>query len=408
VRVAFLIKDLQLSGGVGVVVTHARNLANDHGFDVTLVTTEAQDEPHWEYESLEHLHVATLAEARADRFDIAISTWWETAYGLFQLKAARYASFVQSIEDRFYESYQSVERLGARVTLDLPVSFITEASWIVETIRSIHPDAEIHLVRNGIDKATFEPAGGIDRRDEEPLRVLVEGNPASWFKGIDDSLKTVDLMEEPHRLTLVCPSTVGLRGRYLPRAIGPLAPGELADVYADTDVLLKLSRVEGMYGPPLEAFHKGATCITTEVTGSEEYIRHGENALFCDWDDRKGTAGLLDMLARDRDLLHRLRTGALQTAIAWPDWNRSSAGFAAALADIAASPKPPVDERIAAMMVTLRVGLEQERGLSGYYRKIRADAGRWQRVNSLPGVRAVLGARRSAKEALRSRRETDR
>lgn len=403
-RVALLVKDLQLSGGVGVVVRHARNLVSEHGFDVTLVTTEGQDEPHWEYESLEHLHVATLAEAMAGSFDVAVSTWWETAFGLFQLKASRYASFVQSIEDRFYESYQSVERLGARVTLDLPVAFITEAEWIAATLRDIHPDAAVHLVRNGIDKEIFSPVDEVERRDNGPLRVLVEGNPASWFKGVDESIKTVDLMEEPHTLTLVCPSTVGLRDAFVPRAIGPLTPTELAKVYGETDVLLKLSKVEGMYGPPLEAFHKGATCVTTEVTGSDEYIRHGVNSLVCDWDDRQGTAGMLDLLARDRELLHRLQAGALETATSWPGWSESSARFAEALQEIALAPRPPADERIGSMMVTLRVGLEQERGLSGYYRKIRADAGRWQRFNSLPGVSQLLSARRSAKDAVRQRR----
>ena len=34
VKVAFLVNDLQLSGGVGVVVEHARQLARHHGFDV--------------------------------------------------------------------------------------------------------------------------------------------------------------------------------------------------------------------------------------------------------------------------------------------------------------------------------------------------------------------------------------
>ena len=55
----------------------------------------------------------------------------------------------------------------------------------------------------------------------------------------------------------------------------------------------------------------GATCVTTEVTGHEEYVEHGVNALVVDWDDLRGTARQLDLLARDRVLLHRLRRGAL-------------------------------------------------------------------------------------------------
>ena len=54
--------------------------------------------------------------------------------------------------------------------------------------------------------------------------------------------------------------------------------------------MLKLSRVEGMFGPPLEGFHMGATCVVTAVTGHEEYVEHGENGLVVEWDDPAGSA----------------------------------------------------------------------------------------------------------------------
>lgn len=396
-RVAFLLKDLQLSGGVGVVITHARNLAAEHGIDVSLVTTDAQSEPDWDYKHLPHINVMTLSEAIGEQFDIAISTWWETAYSLFSLRANRYASFVQSIEDRFYEPHESIERLSSRFTLDLPVTFITEASWIAETLSELRPDASVHLVRNGIDKQAFPVAEELVPNTDEPLRVLIEGSPESWFKGVGHAINSVNAMREPKRLTLVCPTRGGLAPEDAARAIGPLSHDELADVYGDTDVLVKLSHVEGMYGPPLEGFHRGATCLTTEVTGHEEYIRHGVNALICDWDDERGTAAQLDLLARDRDLLMRLRLGALETAAEWPDWSQSSAQFADALQMISAEPVPDPYARLPGMLLRLRVGLEAERGSRAYYRLLAADAGRWRRINGLPGLAQIFAARRAMK-----------
>src|SRR3712207_9475855 len=38
----------------------------------------------------------SLAEAQDDRFDIAISTWWETTFSLFSVPAHRRAIFIQS------------------------------------------------------------------------------------------------------------------------------------------------------------------------------------------------------------------------------------------------------------------------------------------------------------------------
>lgn len=393
-RVAILLKDLQLSGGVGVVVTHARNLAENHDFDVTLVTTEAQEEPDWSYEHLPHLHVLSLADASTREYDIAISTWWETAYQLFLLTAKRYVSFVQSIEDRFYSVHESVDRLGARAALDLPVAFVTEATWIADQLRDLRPDTKIHLVRNGIDKETFPVAETLTGSDTEPLRVLVEGSPESWFKRVPSAIRSVEQMREAHRLTIVCPNRANLKQSWADETIGPLSPNELSAVYSESDVLLKLSHVEGMYGPPLEAFHRGATCVTTEVTGHEEFIRHGVNALVCDWDDERGTAAQLDMLARDRGLLTRLRKGALATARSWPDWEQSSSKMAAALEEIAASDPPGPYAGAAALTRTLSVGIERERGSRAFYRKQAADAGRWRRFSAMPGMRQLFAARR--------------
>ena len=94
-------------------------------------------------------------------------------------------------------------------------------------------------------------------RADEPLRILVEGNPARAFKGVGEALAATRAMHEPAHVTLVCADRGG-RGRRrqaLTRSSGPLTPAEMAAPYAETDVVLKLSRVEGMFGPPLEGFH---------------------------------------------------------------------------------------------------------------------------------------------------------
>ena len=394
-KLAFLVNDLQLSGGVGVVVAHARELQSRHGFDVTLVLARDQSDPHWHHESLQGLPVMSLHDARAQRYDIVASTWWETALVLFELRAERYVSFVQSLEDRFYWAGQA-ERLGARLVLDLPVSFVTEARWIADTLADLRPDTRCYLVRNGIDKGVFISPQDMEPRLNGPLRILVEGYANVWFKGVNDAVAAVGLMHEPHQLTVVAPNRDGLMAEGAKRVVGPVSQRELAALYADSDVLVKLSRVEGMYGPPLEAFHMGATCVTTEVTGHEEYVEHGVNALICDWDDLRGTARQLDLLARDRVLLHQLRLGALQTAATWPTWQQSGQLMAGALRAIRRDPPPATPTALARLMADVRAGSEEHRELlrerDALWRKLE----RYERLTRLPGVRHVL--------ALRSRR----
>jgi len=398
-KVAFLVNDLQLSGGVGVIVQHARQLSMIDGWDVTLVLVREQEGPSWHgYEHLPHLHVRSREQALEEHYDIAVATWWETTFTLFELAAERYAYFVQSLEDRFYH-HDELERMGAGLTLELPVAFITEASWILETIAGLRPDASCYLVRNGIDKQVFVPLDQAPVNTASPLQVLIEGSPSSWFKHVHDAIHAAAAMREPHHVTVVTGDRAALGDVAADEVLGPLSHREMASLYERVDVVLKLSSVEGMFGPPLEGFHRGATCVVTPVTGYEEYVEHGWNGMLTDWGDLRGTARQLDLLARDRELLQFLRANALETARAWPSWEQSSQFMAGALRAIRDEPPPNANAAAALMLADLRGGIDI---YSGYLRE-RMDFARraarlerpLARLRASAPMRILLAMRRS-------------
>jgi hypothetical protein len=169
----------------------------------------------------------------------------------------------------------------------------------------------------------------------------------------------------------------------------------MAALYADTDVVLKLSRVEGMFGPPLEGFHMGATCVTTEVTGHDEYIEHGRNAMLVDWDDQTGTTRQLELLAKDRRLLHELRSNALATARGWPDWSHATQFMAIALQRIASSKEPDATRAAEAMMADLRGGIEQYGVHLQERLEYAREAAKLEKVKALPGIAQANRARQT-------------
>jgi glycosyltransferase involved in cell wall biosynthesis len=341
VRIAFLLQDLQLSGGVGVIVEHAAQLRRHHDLDVRLVLVRPQQHPDWAYRGLSEVPVLSMDEAREIEWDVALATWWETASALFDLRAHRHAYFIQLLEDSTYPT-GSAEQLAAAMTTALPVRFITEARWLAELLEDYQPGNRVLYVRNGIPKDVFRSPAVVPPADEPaPLRIVLEGARGYVHKGVDDALAAVALMGEPAHVTWVSPHRTD-PPEGVDRVLSGLSHAEMAELFAESHVLLKLSRAEGMYGPPLEAFHMGATVVTTAVTGHDEYVAHGVNGMVVGWDDPHGTARALDLLARDRRLLHELRTGALRTAAAWPDWRQASQWMALALRRVAAEPGPPV------------------------------------------------------------------
>jgi glycosyltransferase involved in cell wall biosynthesis len=370
VRVAFVVNDLELSGGVGVVVEHSHQLNRRHGIEASLVLGAGRVGLDWSHRGLPDIRVIDLATARAERFDVAVATWWETAYPTLELQADRHAYFVQSMEDRFFLP-DDPRRAAAALTHDLPLVMFTEARWIAETLEALRPDMRVRLVRNGIAKDVFAGPKAPRPSIRGPLRILIEGDTHVPFKGVAEALAAIGAMTEPAHVTLVTRDGRAPRGAHADRIVGRVAQRELAGLYGESHVVLKLSRVEGMYGPPLEGFHMGATCVTTAVTGHDEYVEHGWNALVVDWDDTRGTARALDLLARDRRLLHYLRYNALLTARAWPSWEQQGAVMAAVLREIHRDPPPSPTAAAVRLLGDLRAGVQAQTEVTIERRRLR-------------------------------------
>ncbi len=358
-KIAILLPRIQLAGGILVVLEHARHLAVEHDFDVTVIVTADR-----RVESLpsyaEGLVVVPMRQLDGNPFDIAIATWWETVYSLPNVAASRYAYFLQSMEDRFYDVTQPGLRAKAGLTHVLPLTFITTSRWIKDQLALLHPTAPCFYVRPGIAKEIFAPRNEVDVALDSPLRIVMEGDVRWWLKGMSDAINAVRLMSEPRHVTLVtarAPEATDLNG--IDDVHVGLTQREVAAHFAASEVILKLSRVEGLSAPPLEAFHMGATAILTPVTGHEEYAIHGWNALLVGFDDLRGTARALDLISRNRRLLHFLRVNALETARAWPDTRQASALLAATLQVIHSGDDFPAAATTQASILAIQYAFEE-------------------------------------------------
>jgi glycosyltransferase involved in cell wall biosynthesis len=336
---------------MAVIRRHARHLREVEGMDVELVVCGARADLRDE-----DVPVRRLADARD--YDVAIATWWTTAEALFELEARRRVAYLQNLEFRFYREHELADRLGALSVLDLPVDYIVIASHMQALLAELRPQARVVRVAPGIDKDVFQEAP--PRDGEGRLRVLVEGQPTLWFKAVPEAVALArsagaDVTVATHDPSLTLDAD---------RVVGGLSAPEMAALYAEHDVLLRLARFEGLGLPPLEAFHVGVPCVLTPFTGSEDYARHEQNALVVGFDDDAGTVAALERL-RDPDLRARLRDGALATARDWPDEEASGAAFADALRSFLAEPAPASDEALRRMAATRRLATELTRPLIG-------------------------------------------
>src|SRR5690606_34571275 len=85
-------------------------------------------------------------------------------------------------------------------------------------------------------------------------------------------------------------------------------------VYADSDVLVKASNAEGMFGPPLEMFATGGTAVSWDVQGAEEYMADRYNCRLVPMNSwTRLTEAILEMV-EDPGRVRTLQENALATA----------------------------------------------------------------------------------------------
>lgn len=311
-----------IGGGTNVIFEHASKMAKE-GENVYIVTDRkvAPEEYAW-HTSAHLLKWVTYDEIKNEEFDLAIVTWWRTMYEAYKIKAKHYCYFVQSIESRFYPESEQGLKMLAEMTYMLDMKVITEATWIKEYLEKYGVDA--YLVHNGIRKDIFTLEGDTYEKCDG-LRVLVEGPVDVAFKNVPKTVKLVNDSKADEVWLLTSSDVKEYPG--VDRVFSRVAPADCAKIYRSCDVIVKLSYVEGMFGPPLEMFHCGGTSIVYDVTGHDEYIVHDKNGLVVKTDEDEKVVEYINKLKDDKKYLNKLKKEAIKTAKAWVSWEESSMNF---------------------------------------------------------------------------------
>lgn len=338
VSVAYIIPGTNISGGVAVVLQQANRLL-ERGYDVKILSQDGKTVLDW----FPNQRVPVIPFRKDFLFllgevDILIATGWTTAPFLEEISAKRKVYFVQSDERRFSSS----DVFLIEETYKMDVEFMTEAKWIQRWLKEEF-GKDAYYVPNGLDgKIFFREEGmrrsalanqettssadchpsveGNDSDESSMRRVLLEGPIDCWFKGMQDAYDAVkDLDCEIWIVSSNGKPKVDWR---YDRFFENVPYNKMREIYSSCDVFLKMSRIEGFFGPPMEAMACGCAVVVSEVTGFDEYIVDGENALVVPFGDLVGARKAVQRLLGEDLLREKLIENGKKTALEW-NWNRS-------------------------------------------------------------------------------------
>lgn len=307
-RVVYLIPGVGISGGTAVICQHANRL-KQRGFEVLLLDVMESDRPITWFPGLE-VDVVPFSRQPAN-IDVAIATGWQTVSFLEQMDVGRGLYFVQSDESRFFDDPGMQAHI--RATYTRPFEYMTEARWIQRWLEEEFGHHATY-VPNGLDPAIIHPATPIEPKGDR-LRVLLEGPIDIPFKGMADAFSAVKGLD----CEVWCVSSHGVPRPHwrCDRFFHAIPMQEMKHIYSSCDILLKMSRVEGFFGPPLEMMACGGVSVVAKVTGYDEYITEDVNALVVEAGDVLGARDAVRRLLEEPSLRARLIEAGHRTAEKW-------------------------------------------------------------------------------------------
>ena len=262
--------------------------------------------------------------------DIVIATYWLTAEWVANLGPSKGAKayFVQNYEALF--PGVDVERVKA--TYHAPLKKIVISKWLDRLMRTEFNNPPAALIDNSVDEKQFfaQPRN----KNEIPTIGFLYHN--SHIKGIDVSLKAIERIQNKiPKLKIIS------FGASPPNSLLPLPQNcefhyeppqdKIRELYAQCDLWLCGSRMEGFHLPPMEAMACRCPVVSTAVGGPEDVIENGKQGYVVPVEDSNALADkAIKVLQTSDEEWRQMSNAAYETATGYT-WNDAGALFEAAL-----------------------------------------------------------------------------
>jgi len=319
-RIVYLVPHVNIAGGIAVILQHVVRLRR-RGYDAYVINLSGTDDVPGDMSWFPYVEEVALYpmmhEERPEytEIDVLIAGSWDSINTLETMEAQKKVYFVQSDDRRFTENENVRE--GIHRTYSTECIYMTEARWIQKWLKKEFGHNS-YYVPNGLDGEIVKEIDGL--RSLKRKRVLLEGAINVPFKGMLDAYNAAKECDAD--VWIVSNDGHPPEGWDYEKFYEKVPMRAMAEIYSSCDVLVKMSRVEGFFGPPMEAMACGCAVVVGQVTGYDEYIADRRNALVVEMGDTvAATQAIKHILAND-GVRERLVAAGYRTAHRW-QWDRA-------------------------------------------------------------------------------------
>ncbi len=320
-KIVYASSSTNISGGVMVIAQHLQQLQN-LGFNVVLISQDINIDMSWKKNfNIPILHTEEV-NCGVKGCDIVVATFWNTVYFVQKLNANEKYYLVQNKEHLFYDENNPFYKKAKKTYEYNDLKFLTVSKWCQEWLKDEF-NKNAQYIPNCIDTKLFN----VDDSDcfdcdnkyskfcnNEKRRILIEGNPESEYKNVDESFEIVNKLDKKKfEVWLVSYGGRPKKWYKYDRLFQKVPYHEMPIIYRSCDILLKTSKLESFSYPPLEMMACGGLCVVAENEGNSEYIKNGYNALTYEVGDIDQAIENINNIVNDAKLREKLREGGFDT-----------------------------------------------------------------------------------------------
>jgi hypothetical protein len=312
-KIAYLLEDTALSGGVRVPLAHADELIA-RGHRVRFVTKGLPLT--WRPSRAEWVYVDDLSQYDAGDDDFVIGTFWLTLKPALRIAGERAVHLCQGYEGLIGAYAPVLPQIEEAYSLPMPKLVVSPS---LEPICRKFSD-DVTSIGQVVEREFFRE---ITPRERDPLRVILCGQSQADFRGIEEGYGAVAHARWFHqkfdlvRVSAWAPSREEPLDSVQEFHVG-LNTREMTRLMHSCDLLIGPNRREEGFGLPVaEAMASGIPCVLSAIPSYLSFAPTHDYALFAPENNAVELGERLMELLESAELRERLRVRGREVAEQW-------------------------------------------------------------------------------------------
>ena len=313
-NICFVLPSTNISGGVLVVIKHGIILKK-YGYDVTIINVDhGTRKVSRVNDGNDYLYV--VPEKRVEylsRIDNLVATMWLTLDFVKKYPNCINRKYlVQGMETGLYKTNEFQKRKANSTYYNqVGIEYLTISKWCKKWLENDF-EQKVKYVPNGIDLSLFKEK---NRKFNNKIQILIEGNCDDHYKNVDESFKIVEKLDKSkYEITYLSYGKEPKPWYHVDHFYHKIPHDEVGKIYENADILIKTSLLESFSYPPLEMMATGGLVIAIPNDGNKEYLKNDYNCLLYQQGDIDDAVEKINKMLEDKKLREKLISGGLETA----------------------------------------------------------------------------------------------